>query len=369
MWTREPSVVVACLLALASVGGARAQQPEVRVEVKPVESRTVNPGLEFVGRVDAVQKVEIRARVKGFLQSVDFTEGQNVTVGEPLYEIEPDLFEADVLQAQGALEQAKAAKTLSGLQLDRASELLKRQTGTPADRDKALAADQQAQGQIARDTASLDRARINLGYTKITSPIAGRVGRTQVTKGNVVGPDSGVLTTIVSRDPMYVTFPVSQREFLRFKASDKADLASVSVIVRFADGTVYPSPGRVDFLDVVVDRATDTVTARASVPNPKDMLKDGQLVSVRLQSDEPEARLVVPQASLLADQQGVFVYVVADGKAAVRRIKTGAESGGDIIVTDGLTKGELVVVTGLQNVRPGTAVIASPAAESMPGGS
>lgn len=363
----RPLTLILFVLALLPVAAGAENQPEVRVSVKPVESRSVNPGLEFVGRVDAVEKVEIRARVKGYLQSVDFAEGQIVNAGDPLYEIEPDLFEADVLQARGALERAKAAKSLSALQLERAAELLRRQTGTVADRDKALAADQQAQGQVLSDTASLDRANINLGYAKITSPISGQIGRTLVTKGNVVGPESGVLATIVSRDPMYVTFPISQREFLRVRANQKATLSSVSVNVRFADGTTYPSPGRVDFIDVVVDRATDTVTARATIPNPQDVLKDGQLVSVRLESDKPEMRLVVPQAALLADQEGVFVYVVVDGKAAVRRIRTGAESGADVIVADGLKQGDLVVVTGLQNVRPGVAVSASPAAESMPG--
>ena len=160
--------------------------------------------------------------------------------------------------------------------------------------------------------ANLQTAKINLGYTDITAPIAGNIGKTNVTKGNVVGPDSGVLTTIVSHDPMYVTFPVSQREFLtcrRAKAAERRPQGG-HVTIRFSDGTALRPSRRHQFLNVMVDRSTDTVLVRATMPNPDGVLIDGQLVRVAVQGDKPEEKVLVPQAALLADQQGTYVFTV-----------------------------------------------------------
>ena len=346
--------------ALLLVSGAAFAQAPVRVGVVPAEKKEVTQGADFVGRVDAVEKVEIRARVKGYLQAVKFTEGQAVDVGDPLYEIEPDLFQADVEQAQGALERAEASKTLAEIQLKRAEELLAKQAGTAVQRDQAAASDQQAGGEVLSAKANLATAKINLGYASITSPIKGRIGLTNVTAGNVVGPDSSVLATIVSEDPMYVTFPISQREFMRVTGDAKASLDNVGVTLGFSDGTTYAQQGKVSFVDVKVDRATDTIALRALFPNPDNVLKDGQLVRVRLASDAPKSMIVVPQSALLADKDGVYVFVVEDGKAVVRRVKTGAEAGNGVAVLDGLAGGEMVVVEGLTNIRPGAAVTASP---------
>ncbi len=212
---------VAATLVTFGLCPAGAQQPQaIPVGTVTAERRPVEKALDFVGRVEAVGRVEVRARVKGFLDAVLFKEGEFVKAGAPLFTIEKGLFEADVKQAEGAVERDTAAKSLTEIQLSRASELLTKQSGTAVARDQARAADQQAQGQLTSDQANLKTAKINLGYTDITSPIDGKVGRTNVTKGNVVGPDSGPLTVIVSQDPMYVTFPVSQREFLRVEARD-----------------------------------------------------------------------------------------------------------------------------------------------------
>jgi membrane fusion protein, multidrug efflux system len=351
---------------LIGCGGALAQTAPapVRVGVAPAAAKEVTSAVDFVGRVDAMEKVEIRARVKGYLQAVKFTEGQSVKVGDPLFEIEPDLFKADVEQAQGALERAKATKELAEIQLKRAEELLAKQAGTAVQRDQAAATDQQAAGSVLSAQANLDTAKINLGYASIVSPIAGRIGLTNVTAGNVVGPDSGVLATIVSQDPIYVTFPVSQRDFMRASGGDKTKLKDIGVTLSFADGSKYGEKGRVTFVDVIVDRATDTITLRATFPNPQETLKDGQLVRVQLASDAPTSQIVVPQSALLADKDGVYVLLVEDGKAAVRRVKVGGEAGNDIVVLDGLSGGEMVIVEGLTNVRPGASVTASPVAQS-----
>src|SRR5262249_7492947 len=162
---------------------------------------------------------------------------------------------------------------------------------------------------------------------------------------------------IVSQDPMYVTFPVSQRDFLRARErGENVDVQGINVRLRFANGTVYDQMGRINFVDVTVDRATDTVLVRATFPNPAGGLVDGQLVRVNLESGTPKEKVVVPQAALIADQEGAYVFVVEDGKAAVKRVKVGAETGPNIVVEQGLSDGDVVIVEGLQGVRPGAAV-------------
>jgi membrane fusion protein, multidrug efflux system len=356
--------------ALCVVLPASAQQPPstvpvgvVRAELKPI-SKTA----DFVGRVESINRVQIVARVTGFLEEVKFTEGDIVKVGTPLYLIEQGLFKAAVESAQGALERSKAAKTLTEIQLTRAQELLNRQAGTAVTRDQALASDQQAAGQILTDQANLDTAKINLGYTEINSPINGRVGRTNITKGNVVGPDTGSLTLVVSQDPMYVTFPVSQTQVLQARQQGQTHIDDIKVMLKFSDGSTYDQVGHINFVDVTVDRGTDAVTVRATIANPKGLLIDNQLVRVLLESGTPVEKLVIPQASLIADQEGTYVFVVADGKAVVRRIKVGEESGTGVTVDSGLTAGDLVIVEGLQSLRPGTPVRATPMPAVTTGG-
>ena len=224
----------------------------VYAERKPI-ARTA----DFVGRIEAINRVEIRARVKGYLEAVLFKEGDLVKEGQPLYRIEKGLFEAAVEQESGALERAKAALTLAELQRKRAEDLLAKASGTVVARDQAVAEVDQAKGAVMTAEANLRTAQINLGYTDITAPITGKIGRTSLTKGNVVGPESGPLATIVSQDPMYVTFPVSQREFLKAQEEKgERDPKSIKVRIRFSDGSVYDQLGVVNFIDVTVDRTT-----------------------------------------------------------------------------------------------------------------
>jgi membrane fusion protein, multidrug efflux system len=213
------------------------------------------------------------------------------------------------------------------------------------------------------DDANLASAKINLGYADIVSPIDGKVSKTNVTKGNLVSPSSGTLTTIVSQDPMYVTFPVSQRDFLKARETGtKVDLGALKASLRFADGTTYDQTGRINFVDVTVDRATDTVLVRATFPNPASGLIDGQFVGVRVDVESASAKeqVVVPQSALIADQEGVYVFIVEDGKAVVKRVKPARESGTGVVIDSGLNGGEEVIVQGLQAVRPGAAVRATP---------
>ena len=356
-------VCASCLYAHAE----SAAPPAIPVGTVKAERKPVSRNQDFVGRVEAINRVEVRARVKGFLEDVLFKEGDLIKEGTPLYRIEKGLFNADVQQAEGALERSKAANKLAQLNLDLAQELLKRGAGTVVARDKALMEVQTTEGQILTDEGKLNTSRINLGYTTISSPIAGKIGKTSVTKGNVVGPDSGPLTVVVSQDPMYVTFPISRRELLLVPqgGGGHVDAANIKVQLRYSDGSAYDQIGKINFIDVTVDRATDTVIVRATMPNPNGALIDNQLMRVVLQSGKLAEKIVVPQAALISDQEGVYVFVVETGKAAIRRLKVGSEAGTEIVVEQGLSGGEQVIVQGLPGVRPGMAVRTAPIARAL----
>ena len=361
--------ITAAVLICGFTASALAQQPgagAVPVGTVAAERKPITKTVDFVGRIQAIDRVEVHARVTGYLENVLFKEGEIVKEGQPLYRLEKDLFQAAVDQAQGALVAGQAKKLLTAIQYQRADQLMKTSAGTVTARDQALTADRAADAQMLIDKANLDTATVNLGYTEIASPISGKIGRTTITKGNVVSPQSGTLTTIVSQDPMYVLFPVSQRQLTRAReAGHTAEIAGIKARLRFPDGSTYDPLGQVDFIDVTVDRATDTVQIRAVFPNSSGVLIDGQLVTVNLETGKPEDQVVVPQAALITDQQGVYVFIVDSGKVAIRRIKTGGPNGEDMIVTDGLSGGEQIIVEGLQTIRSGMEVKANPATPAL----
>jgi membrane fusion protein, multidrug efflux system len=365
------AIVAIFALGLSFVVAAQAQQPAApTVSVISAEKRPVTESVRFVGRIQAIERVDVRARVTGFLEEVLFQDGDRVKTGAPLYRIEKGPFEAAVEQAKATLLRAQAQLDNATIQRHRAEDLLRSSAGSVATRDDRVAAEKATQGDVAAAEAALKTAEINLAYTDINSPIDGRIGRTAVTRGNVVGPDSGVLTTIVSSDPMYVTFPVSQREFVRIFPPGRDGQAAIKnskVVVQMSNGPVYPHTGKIDFVDVKVDQATDTISVRATLPNPDGRLADGQLVQVSVEGDKPEERIVVPQAALIADQQGIYVFIAENGKAVMRRVKVGQTVGGSIVITEGLSGGELVVTSGMQGLRPGLAVMAVPAEKPIGG--
>ncbi len=361
----------AALCTLAGAPRGWAQQPTtIPVGTVAAELRPITKATEFVGRIEAMDRVDVRARVTGFLEDVLFKEGNFVKENDVLYRIERESFDAAVQQARGALLEAQGNYANATAQRARTEELTKTDVASRALLDERKAAETSAQGQVVITDANLKAANVNLGYTDIVAPISGQIGRSKLTKGNVVGPDSGVLTTIVSHDPMYVTFPVSQREFLKVKEREAREARQqvLGVRIRFSDGSTYDPTGRIDFVDVTVDRATDFVLVRATIPNPNGALIDGQLVRVSVEADKPEEKVLVPQSALVVDQQGPYVFVVVDGKAAVARVKLGGESGPYAIVDDGLKGGEQVVVQGMESLRPGASVVASPAPPPLSGG-
>jgi membrane fusion protein (multidrug efflux system) len=338
------------------------EAPAARVGTLTIALQRINPGKEFIGRVEARERVDLRARVTGFLEEVLFTDGQAVKEGDPLYKIEQAPFQAALSRAQGALEQARGQAAFADEQLARAEDLLKTQAGSAATRDQRLAEQLTAKGNVQIAGANVQTAQIDLDYTEIKAPISGLIGRTIVTRGNVVGPDRGALTTIVSQDPMHVTIPVSQREFLTLQSADRvAAKDELAALIHFSDGSPYEHPGKIDFVDVSVNKATDSVAMRAVVPNPKGSLIDGQLVRVTLQLEMPVEKILVPQSALIADQQGIYVFAVEDGKAAVRRLTLGGQRGTSVIVDGGLAPGDQVIVEGISALRPGAPVSPYPA--------
>ncbi|AGA90745.1 RND family efflux transporter, MFP subunit [Thioflavicoccus mobilis 8321] len=352
-------------------GGAPppAAPPPPSVVAVAAKAQPIKKESQFVGRVRAIDRVELRARVEGFLKERSFTEGQQVAVGDVLFLIEPDQYAAVVAQRAADLEKARADSQNADAQLARALELLKKNNIARAKVDELEAAASVAKASIAQAEAALTAAELDLGYTRITAPVAGRIGLSQYTVGNLVGPSSGVLATIVSRDPINVEFPVTQRELLEARRAITAkggDVRRILVRARLADDSLYGHPGHLDFVDVTTDQSTDSVTLRAQLPNPDGILVDGQYVGVVVEAAEAQEAILVPQSALQLDQEGTFVLVVADGKAQTRRVETGASRGNDIIVSSGLKEGDLVITEGIQKVRPGQAVSVAPA--RRPGG-
>jgi membrane fusion protein (multidrug efflux system) len=216
----------------------------------------------------------------------------------------------------------------------------------------------------------LRQAEITFGYTEIRAPITGRIGRARIKVGNLVGPESGVLATVVQQDPMYVRFAVAERELLAFRRQAERRgrewrESTVNLQLRLGDGSMYAETGTLDFVDVQVDPNTDTVTVRGTFPNPDGLLTDNQFVQVIAAREQPETALVIPRATVQVDQRGTFVLVVDDaGQVAVARVVTGAQVGRDVIVESGLEEGDRVIVEGLMKVRPGMEVRAVAAGES-----
>jgi membrane fusion protein, multidrug efflux system len=346
----------------------KSAAPPPSVAVITTQLVDVTPTFGFNGRVVAEDKVELRARVAGFLQKRAFKEGADVRAGELLFVIEKDQYQAVVEQRQAELASAEANRVNTQVALRRGEELVKNKNIPQAEVDERRANDQMAAAKILEAQAALKQAEINLGYTDIYAPIDGRIGRASVSVGNLVGPDSGVLATIVSQNPIYVTFPVSQRQLLDYRREQSGSGHPPVVRVGLPDGTLYPEPGSLNFLDVQVDRGTDTVTVRAALPNPDRVLVDGQFVSVQVEAGKPERRIAIPQAALQVDQAGPYVLVVdGDDKVESRRVKLGATEGTQAVIQDGLKEGERVIVEGIQKVRPGM-VVAAAEAPATPAG-
>jgi membrane fusion protein (multidrug efflux system) len=357
----------ACIFLTACEGAGAQSTPPPAVTVAPVVSREVTATGDFIGRIAAIDKVDVVARVSGFIKERNFTEGQRVKTGDLLFRIEPDTYKAAVDQQTASLARAKATEVNANLQLQRGQELVRNQNIPQSEVDQRAANAQAAHADVMQAEALLEQAKINLGYTEIRSPIDGRIGLANYTVGNLVSPSSGTLATIVSQDPIYVTFQASEADVIEYKrriAASADKNPHVTIHIKLPDGTMYPHPGVTNLLDVQVQADTDTILARAQLPNPEGILTPGGIVGVLVERGAPQASLVVSQSAVQLDQAGRYVMVVGvDKKVEQRRITTGVEQGRDIVVTQGLKEGELVIVEGIQKVHPGQLVAANAAAQ------
>jgi membrane fusion protein (multidrug efflux system) len=355
--------------------GALAQQPggpPPAVGTAPVARRAVTESNEFIGRIDAVDRVDLQSRVTAFLQERLFDEGADVKQGDLLFRLEHAPFEASVQIARASVAEAQAQLQNANITLGRAQSLLSTPAGQRSTVDTATAAARSAQAQLLSAQAQQQQAQISLDYTEIRAPISGRIGRAAVTPGNVVTPSSGILASIVSQDPMYVSFTVPVRTMLelRNRYAPRGGLDAVAVKLRLPDGRIYGQVGKLDFIDIDVGRDTDSIAVRGRMPNPPLPAHQGsgrelvanQFVNVLLEAVEPVQMLTVPRSAVITDQRGDFVYVIAaENKAERRSIRVGAQSTPALaVIADGLKEGEQVVVEGLQRVRPGAPVAPAP---------
>jgi membrane fusion protein (multidrug efflux system) len=361
--------------ATASVRAQPAASGPPAVGTVEAIKRPITETNEFLGRIEAVNRVNVVARVTAFLEKRLFEEGAEIKKGDELYRLERAPFEADLASKQAVVAQLQATLENAKLTTDRARTLLGGPAGQQSTYDAALANQRSLEAQVQAAQAQVQFSQINLDYTDIRSPIDGKIGRTAVTEGNVVSPSSGVLTTIVSQDPMYVIFPVSVRQGLelRDRYATRGGFSAVVIKLRLTDGRLYSQTGQLNFVDNTIAQNTDTITVRGAIPNPPlhdpsttggavRELTDAEFVTVMLEGVQPVEVLAIPRSAVLSDQQGDYVFTVgADNKAEQRRIQLGQSTSTIAAVISGLTLGDKVIVEGLQRVRPGEPVSPGPA--------
>ena len=371
---RRLSVLAVLLLGgtLAQAVPALAQSPAAplpAVLVAKVTSEVLDQSETFNGRLVAKQKVDLRARVSGFVEERPFTEGATVAAGDVLFQLERAPYQASLTEIEGQIKSIEAEKTLADLEVARQTELLKRNTVSQAQVDAVVAQAGKIDGQLLQLQGSEQRANLDLSYTTIAAPFAGRVGLAAVDVGDYVDASSGSLATLASVDPILVQLSVAQSVLLDYKArQDAGDFAGPpAATLTLGNGEAYNEQGKLAFIDVAVSQSTDSVTLRYEFANPEGRLLDGQLVLVRLSAEAAEPVLTVPLQALQRDQTGTFVMVVGDdGTAARREVTVSRREGTVAAVASGLAEGERVIIGGLNKVRPGIKVDAAEATAVPP---
>lgn len=348
-------------IAFAQQAGARQGLPPPAVVIEQIKVQEVSSPAQFTARVEAIEAVDIRARVTGFLHSVDFKDGQTVKVGDTLFEIEPDQLDALVTSARAQVARAEATRGSAERTLTRNRDLFARRTVSQAALDEVQAAFDVAAADVQVAEAALHTAELNLAYARVTAPISGTIGRATFTTGNLVGPDSGSLARIVSLDTVRVAFAVTEGLLVTIRQQEadgsNIDPNRLKLSLRLANGTDYDAPGRLEFVENEIDPQTGTVAARAVFPNPRHILLPGQFVTLYVQRKDAPSLPVVPQTAVLQDSEGRFVYLLGKNNVvSQRRIDTGARVGNGWAVNTGLNGGEQVVVQGIQRLAEGMTV-------------
>lgn len=350
---------------------APAAAPAPEVTVAPARSRVLSRREEFPGRLEAVEKVDVRARVSGYIEAVHFRQGEDVRKGDLLVSIDARPYQARLQRAEGEVAALESRIELARLELVRAQKLLASQATSQREVDERSAQLKDLEAALRSARAGVDTARLDLSFTRVTAPIAGRAGRFDITVGNLVqaeSPEPPVLTTIVSMNPLYVSFDVDEATFVRF-GLNAAARRGLPVDFALAGERGFPHRASLQFVNNRVDPATGSVQARAVVANPDARLTPGLFARVRLSDPAGEAAVVlVPDRAIGTDQDRKFVLVVgADRKAMHRPVRIGGVVDGERIVNEGLREGERVVVNGLLRVRPGQEVNARSEPAPSPG--
>lgn len=374
----KPALVLTVLAAVAATLSAcarneAAQNPALaappQVTVAQVLSKPVTEFDEFTGRFEAIDRVEIRPRVSGYISSVNFTEGSEVKKGDVLFVIDQRPYAAELKHAQAQLNQARSAQALAKSEKARAVNLLAQHAISQEEFDTRASGDEQAEANVQLAQAALDTAELNMTWTKITAPISGRISRANVTLGNLVSNGQTVLTTLVSLDPIYVRFDGDEQAYLRYQkaAKDRAEAHSTDahpkdavpspVLVGLADEAGYPHSGVMVFVDNEVDPQTGTIRTRARLDNHDRAFTPGLFARVRLLGDKTYDALLINDSAIGTDQTVKYVLVVgADNKVEYRPVKLGPVIDGLRVVREGLKANDTIVVNGLQRVRPGSPV-------------
>jgi RND family efflux transporter MFP subunit len=344
------------LLASSNHGDAQApaaSPPPMPVPVAAVDQRTVPVYLDFVAATEAIRNITLEAKVTGYLAAQPVGDGADVTPGQLLYQIDPRDYQAALDQASAQARRDVAAHDYARVSQRRTAVLSKDGWATQDAFDQTTSTLNQSQATLAADAAAVETARLNLGYTEITAPFAGRIGRSLVHEGTLISASGTQLNTLVQLDPIYVTFNPSETDLDRL-GDYRAKTIPAEVTIPDQDGKRYQ--GTLTFLDNTVDRNTGTIVARATIANPDHSLLPGEFVHVRLHvADRPDT-LLVPQVALGSSQLGKYVYVADNGKAQQRMVSIGATYGDRIVVTRGVTVGDAVIVGNLQKIAPGAAV-------------
>jgi len=349
----------------AAASDAVLQSPAVPVTVTVIEARDVNRWQEFSGRLEAVNRIQIRSRVAGAIQSVDFREGSLVNAGDLLFTVDPGPYQAAVAQAQGQVASAAAKLKLAEIELERGRRLSQTQVisqSTLDQRQNAL-----AEARAAQQTAQavLQSAQLELDYTKLYAPVTGRIGKVEITAGNLVaaGSASPALTTLVSIDPIYASFDVAEEMAAQILAklpssgAAHSPLEEIPVEIQSPTADGAPLHGKLQFIGNQVDATSGTIGVRAVFSNPGGKLIPGQFVRIRVGEPKAEKRILVSERAIGTDQDKKFVFVVdAENKVIYRPVQLGDSADGERIVESGLAAGDRVVVNGLQRVRPGALV-------------
>lgn len=335
------------------------------VAVEPVEVRDVDIYGEYVGRINAQQFVEVRARVEGYLQKMLFKEGSYVKKGQTLFIIDPTIYAARVTKATAQLNKAKAIAVKAKRDLDRIRPLYEANAASQLDLDNAVAAYEGAVADVAVCEADLTQAQLTLGYTTVKAPISGYISEKTADIGTLVGPSAqSLLAAVVKTDTVSVDFSMTGLDYLRSKSrnvtigeNDAERNWESTVTITLADGKEYPFKGRVDFADPQVDPKTGTFSVHAEMPNPDRILLPGEFTKVRLLMDVRDSAVVVPQKALTVDKGAAFIFVVRPDSVVEKRfVETGPEIGNEVLVERGLAGGERIVTEGFHKLRHGIRV-------------